>query len=490
MTGFAVFFRPGTRALAAVLGVTMALAACSHEEEDKYVERPVGKLYNAGMAALAEHNYKEAAKQFDEVERQHPYSIWATKAELMSAYAHYQGNEYQETINALNRFIQLHPGNRDIAYAYYLKALSYYEQVTDVERDQSNAEQAMASLEELIRRFPDSRYARDARQKIDLVRNHLAGKEMQVGRYYQKREDYLAAINRFRVVTDKYQTTAQVPEALERLVECYTALGLTQEARKTAVILGYNYPRSEWYADSYELVQKLEAQGGKEINPAPKPLAQENGTPSSAEPASLQSSPPLAPPSGVDGGAQPGAEGAAAANPASAPAAQPDAGNAAAAIPASAPAAQSNADNAAGAANPASTPAAQPDAGNAAAANPASAPAAQPDAGDAAAANPASAPAAQPNAGDAAAANPASAPAAQPNADNAAAANPASGPAAQRSAGSSATGNAATGAGAQAAPATTAQDNPPPADNKPKETTAEVGRGPVGFFSKAWNAIF
>ncbi len=241
-------------ALAAV-----ALAACSSDdkEKDTYVEKPVNTLYNAGMDALSERRYKEAAKQFDEVERQHPYSMWATKAQLMAAYALYQDNNYQDAINALNRFIQLHPGNRDIAYAYYLKALSYYEQVTDVERDQSNAEQALASLQELVRRFPDSPYARDARQKIDLVNDHLAGKEMEVGRFYESRGQYLAAINRFRTVVDKYQTTSQVPEALERLVESYMALGIVDEARKTAAVLGYNYPRSQWYIDSYDLVENV-----------------------------------------------------------------------------------------------------------------------------------------------------------------------------------------------------------------------------------------
>ncbi|HYB08750.1 MAG TPA: outer membrane protein assembly factor BamD [Alphaproteobacteria bacterium] len=235
-----------------------ALGACSGDDEkDKYVEEPVNTLYNRGMDALAEQRYPAAAKAFDEVERQHPYSIWATKAQLMSAYALYQDNNYQEAINALTRFIQLHPGNRDIAYAYYLKALSYYEQVTDVERDQTNADQALTSLEELIRRYPDTPYAKDARRKIDLVRDHLAGKELEVGRFYETRGAYVAAISRFKTVVDKYQTTTQVPEALHRLVECYMALGVVDEAKKTAAVLGYNYPRSQWYVDSYQLVENV-----------------------------------------------------------------------------------------------------------------------------------------------------------------------------------------------------------------------------------------
>ncbi|HXQ67369.1 MAG TPA: outer membrane protein assembly factor BamD, partial [Alphaproteobacteria bacterium] len=212
----------------AAFAISLALAACSDDEpkEDTTVDKPVNELYNKAMDQLAQRRYKESAKAFEEVEREHPYSIWATKAELMSAYTLYQANNYTDAISALDRFIQLHPGNRDIAYAYYLRALCYYEQVSDVERDQSNGEKALSSLEELIKRYPETSFARDARHKIDLVRDHLAGKELEIGRFYEKREQYLAAINRFKVVVDKYQTTSQVPEALHRLVECYMALGI------------------------------------------------------------------------------------------------------------------------------------------------------------------------------------------------------------------------------------------------------------------------
>ncbi|HKO09219.1 MAG TPA: outer membrane protein assembly factor BamD [Alphaproteobacteria bacterium] len=248
----------------AAFAIALALAACSDDEvkEDTAVDKPVNELYNKAMDQLAQRQYKESAKSFEEVERQHPYSIWATKAELMAAYSLYQSNGYQDAINALNRFIQLHPGNRDIAYAYYLRALCYYEQVTDVERDQSNGEQALSSLEELIRRYPETSFARDARHKIDLVRDQLAGKEITIGRFYETRGQYLAAINRFKVVVNKYQTTSQVPEALHRLVECYMALGIVDEARKTAAVLGYNYPRSQWYIDSYELVENVKVDTG------------------------------------------------------------------------------------------------------------------------------------------------------------------------------------------------------------------------------------
>jgi len=237
----------------AALVVAAALAGCASTEEP-YVERPVHEIYNAAVDLMDSGAHQEAAKQFDEVERQHPYSVWATKAQLMAAYAHYQANQYDDAIIAVDRFIQLHPGNRDIAYAYYLKALCFYEQISDVSRDQLNTEQALNTLREVVRRFPDSRYARDAQLKIDLARDHLAGKEMDIGRYYLRRNELLAAINRFRRVVDNYQTTSHVPEALHRLTEAYASLGLMEEARKAASVLGHNYPGSQWYSDSYGLV--------------------------------------------------------------------------------------------------------------------------------------------------------------------------------------------------------------------------------------------
>jgi len=241
------------RSFLAIALVGMALAACS-EKEEVYVEKPVEELYNSAVNAMATGNYTRAAKQFDEVERQHPYSVWATRAQLQGAYAHYQNNKYDDAIVALDRFIQLNPSNRDVAYAYYLKALCYYEQITDVARDARMTEDALQSLQEVVRRFPDSTYARDARVKIDLTYDHLAGKEMEVGRFYQRRNQMLAAINRFRTVVEKFQTTSHVPEALHRLVESYMSLGLVDEARRTTAVLGHNYPGSEWYRDSFALV--------------------------------------------------------------------------------------------------------------------------------------------------------------------------------------------------------------------------------------------
>jgi outer membrane protein assembly factor BamD len=211
-------------------------------------------LYASGMEALSRQEYQRAVELFDTVEREHPYSPFATNAKLMSAYGEYMRNRYTEALGALERFIQLHPAHRDIAYAYYLRALCLYEQINDTERDQRTTEQAMAALQEVSTRFPNTPYARDARLKIDLARDHLAGREMVVGRFYQTRRLYGAAIGRFRRVVDEYQTTNHVPEALHRLTEIYLTLGLVDEARRTASVLGHNYPGSPWYQDSYALL--------------------------------------------------------------------------------------------------------------------------------------------------------------------------------------------------------------------------------------------
>lgn len=250
--------RPSLRVLrAALIGIAALglLAACSSDEEPKYVERPVEELYNEALDQLEAENFEDAVTAFEEVDRQHPYSVWATKAQLMTAYTHYLADDYDEAIIALDRFIDLHPGNRDIGYAYYLRAISYYEQIVDVQRDQRVTKLALDSLQQVVQRFPNSEYARDAALKIDLTRDHLAGKEMAIGRYYQDKDEQLAAINRFRTVIEEYQTTTHVPEALHRLVECYLALGITQEAQTAAAVLGHNFPGSSWYRDSYALLE-------------------------------------------------------------------------------------------------------------------------------------------------------------------------------------------------------------------------------------------
>ena len=234
-----------------LLGLLCCCSGTNPEEE--YTEQTVDRLYNLAVNALESSRYSQAAKHFEEVERQHPYSAWAIKAQLMAGYAHYQGNDYDDAILGLDRFIRLHPGNEDIAYAYYLKALCYYEQISDVSRDQNKTEKALQALTNVFRRYPDTKYARDAKLKIDLAQDHLAGKQMEIGRFYLNKKQYLAAINRFRRVVDHYQTTTHIPEALHRLVEAYTALGLMSEARRIASVLGYNYPGSNWYLDSYAL---------------------------------------------------------------------------------------------------------------------------------------------------------------------------------------------------------------------------------------------
>jgi outer membrane protein assembly factor BamD len=204
---------------------------------------------------LKDGDYDKSATAFTEVDRQHPYSIWATKAQLMSGFSFYENNSYDEAIIALDRFISIHPSNKDTAYAYYLKALCYYEQISDIGRDQQMTRLALKALQELKVRFPSSKYTQDALIKIDLTRDHLAGKEMEIGRYYGSQGLYLGAINRFKEVVDNFQTTTHVPEALHRLTESYLALGLIEQAKKTASVLGHNFPGSEWYIDSYELVE-------------------------------------------------------------------------------------------------------------------------------------------------------------------------------------------------------------------------------------------
>jgi outer membrane protein assembly factor BamD len=262
---------PRPIAAALVLVMLMPLAACAgrgkHTKADtQYVARDVNTLYNLARRELDRANYAAAAIIFDEVERQHPYSIWARRAQLMSAFSYYAAKDYQKAIDSSRRFLSIHPGNKDAPYAYYLIALSYYEQINDVERDQATTRQALDTMGELVRRYPDTRYAADARLKIDLVRDHLAGHEMEIGRFYQGRGQWLASVNRFKTVVDEYQSTSHVPEALMRLTESYLALGVPEEARKSASVLGANYPGTKWYQRAYSLVQKHPARA---IAPAP-----------------------------------------------------------------------------------------------------------------------------------------------------------------------------------------------------------------------------
>ena len=260
---------PMFRATALLLAVAAA-SGCARgggggAADTPYVARDVGTLYSAAKQRLDSRQYKLAAALFDEVERQHPYSVWARRAQLMGAFSYYLDRDYTKAIAGAQRFLAVHPGNRDAPYAYYLVALSYYEQVSDVTRDQKITQQALAALGELSRRYPDTRYAADARLKIDLVRDHLAGKEMEIGRFYEQRGQWLAASLRFRSVVDEYQTTTHTPEALMRLTESYLALGVPGEAKKSAAVLGANYPGTDWYQRAYDLIND-------KTPPPPKPL--------------------------------------------------------------------------------------------------------------------------------------------------------------------------------------------------------------------------
>lgn len=236
----------------------LTLAACSGDDEDAPASQKAAasaeQLYNEARQLVDEGNLKEAIPAFEEVERQHPASPWAVDAQVMAAYAAYKRSEYDNAVSMLERFVRLYPSNESTPYAYYLIALCYYEQISDVGRDQKMTDLSMQALRDVVRRYPDSDYARDAAIKLDLTLDHLAGKEMQVGRYYLERDNTLAAINRFRYVVENYQTTSHVPEALHRLVEAYLKLGVKEEAQRYASVLGHNFPSSLWYRDSYRLM--------------------------------------------------------------------------------------------------------------------------------------------------------------------------------------------------------------------------------------------
>jgi outer membrane protein assembly factor BamD len=248
------------RALAMLL-LAASLGACSSfnffgSKDDTPPDLPAERLYNEGLYLLnAKHSPKEAVKKFEEVDRQHPYSEWARKSLIMSSYAYYEAGEYDDCIAAAKRYITLHPGSPDAAYAQFLIASSYYDEIPDVTRDQARTEKALNSLQEVIRKYPATEYANSAKQKIEVARDQLAGKEMQVGRYYLNKKDYTGAINRFKVVVTRYQTTRHVEEALERLTEAYMALGIVEEAQTAAAVLGHNFPDSIWYKHAYTLVK-------------------------------------------------------------------------------------------------------------------------------------------------------------------------------------------------------------------------------------------
>jgi outer membrane protein assembly factor BamD len=249
----------GRAALIVLLTAALAVSACSTFGKKKkptlaYEERPVDLLYNAGADRLDRHQWTEAVEYFREVERQHPYSEWARRSILMTAYAHYQANDYAEAIADADQFIALYPGNPSTPYAYYLKATCYFEQIVDVGRDQAATSEAGEMLREVSKRYPYTEYAADARLKLDMVQDQLAGKEMNIGRFYLRTDNPMGAINRFKTVVNKYQTTSHTPEALYRLVEANLTVGLIQEAKENGAVLGYNYPGDPWYQAAYQLL--------------------------------------------------------------------------------------------------------------------------------------------------------------------------------------------------------------------------------------------
>jgi outer membrane protein assembly factor BamD len=253
--------RAVARAIALIV-VLAPLGACSTigdlfaKDDDVVIEEPADKLYNEGLYLLNDKKeFKSAAKKFEEVDRQHPYSDWARKSLIMSAFAYYEGGDYDESITAAKRYVTLHPGSPDAAYAQFLIGSSYFDRIPDISRDQDRTEKAVAELQEVVRKFPSTEYAISAKKKIDIARDQLAGKEVDVGRWYMQKRDYTGAINRFKVVVTRYQTTRHVEEALMRLTEAYMTLGIVDEAQTSAAVLGHNFPDSPWYQDAYNLVK-------------------------------------------------------------------------------------------------------------------------------------------------------------------------------------------------------------------------------------------
>jgi len=300
-------FRVRSPVVFAVLACAVLLSGCSllrHKKtaDTTYAESPVDQLYAAGAARLDRHQWTDGIAYFKEVERQHPYSEWSRRAIMMQAYAHYEANQYDEAIADASRFIELYPGNASTAYAYYLKAECYFEQIIDVGRDQAATGQALSAMREVNRRYPKTEYAQDARLKIDMINDQLAGKEMSVGRFYLRRGDTLAAIGRFKTVIDRYQTTSDAPEALYRLVEAYLTLGLVEEAKRNAAVLGYNFPGDIWYADAYKLMTD------KGLRPEVQPKPANGFFHRAVRVLSLRSAHGSAPPPPHDVGTEPGHE--------------------------------------------------------------------------------------------------------------------------------------------------------------------------------------
>ena len=269
---------PARLAAVSLILLSVSLASCSalknsgKADTDSFDTNPppADQLYAEGLNAMQKENYDQAVQKFNEIDENYPYSTWATHAEVLAGYSQYKNQDYDGAISSLTRYIALHPTDQETAYAYYLKALCYYEQIDDVARDQTATFEAIGTLNDVILRYPDSAYARDARIKLRLATNRLAGHEMVIGRYYEKQHLYAAAIGRFQNVVQTYQTTTYTPEALERTTECYLDLGLTDEAQRTASVLAYNYPGSSWYQAAYAKLLDHNLVADAQTPPPPK----------------------------------------------------------------------------------------------------------------------------------------------------------------------------------------------------------------------------
>ncbi len=252
--------------LVGALFLALGLGACEtitslNPFAEKGPQSDIGKderaevLFNDGISRLDAKDYLGAVKKFQELDKQYPYSHWSRRALLLSTFASYEGNDYAEAVNHGRRYVRLYPATSDTPYAQYLIGMSYYNQIVDINRDQDRAEKTVAAMEELIRKWPSSEYAKDAAERIRMARDQLAGKEMDIGRYYLNKRNYTGAINRFREVLIKYQNTRQVEEALARIAEAYMGLGIVDEAQTAAAVLGHNFPDSQWYKDTYALLE-------------------------------------------------------------------------------------------------------------------------------------------------------------------------------------------------------------------------------------------
>jgi outer membrane protein assembly factor BamD len=242
------------RIIIIILCSLLVFSCSNNKKTDELAGFTPEQLYRDGMKKLHAGSYKEALKYFDRISQEYPYSPLASRAQLMESYAYYRSGKFEYAIAALDDYISLYPGEKSVEYAYYLKSLCYYDQIVDIKFDQNITELTKVALTDVINRFPDSDYARDARFKLSLVLDHLAGKEMEIGRFYIKQGNIISAINRFQTVIEQYQTTTHIQEALYRAVECYHILGVKAEAKKYAAVLGSNYPQSKWYRYSYNLI--------------------------------------------------------------------------------------------------------------------------------------------------------------------------------------------------------------------------------------------